>query len=537
MPCWNLYLLPRFAFRPAFTLVALLALASGASALQLRVYSVARHDRFTGFPSAPVRNAGFLHAALDLSGVGWSAEDTQKQFTLISPRHFAGANHFRPALGSAVRFLAQDGSLVSRTITALDAMPNNAGQPTDVLIGTLDAPIDPASGVSFLPYLNLDSEAAYIGQSLVVLGRSARGGRGTIASIADFGGDPITAGAGINQTRTYTFSYQTAAGLIDDAYAEIGDSGSPALVNVNGRAALVGTHTAVLNALGTINTIDSLVPSYAAKINNHFSPLGYHLTQVTPKPVTLTFSQTPPPLLRAGYPFSLTVPVANTAVIEEAHNLRFRHSWAAIPGASSVTGANWVPDASQPSSLSARRGGLPAGQAAPLSVAGTISDPGTHTSTVRLTADGFAEISQELSLTVIESYRSWSRGLSDAAASSDPDQDGIDNLSEYAFGGDPRTASQTRAGSSLALVPALSRDPASGHRTISWPRRRDAAARALEYKIESSPTLSPGDWTPLTPTSLTSTPIDTDFEQATAELPDPTNPRQFYRIRIILTEG
>ena len=419
---------------------------------------------------------------------------------------------------------------------ALHAMPNDEGRPTDVLIGTLDAPVDPASGVRLLPYLNLETEAAYVGQSLIVLGRQARGGRGTIAAVADFGGDPITSGAGINTTRTYSFSYQTAAGLIDDAYAEAGDSGSPGLVNVGGRAALVGTHTAVLNALGTITTIDSLLPAYAARINNHCAPLGYHLTQASPKNVTLTLSQTVPPVIRAGYAFNLTISINNPGVLEEAHNLRFQHSWTAPAAASAATGAGWVADAAVPVGPAARRGGLPAGQAAPLILAGSIAEPGAYRSTTKIKADGLAEISQETGLSVIESYRSWSRGLTDPNSASDPDGDGIDNLSEYAFGGDPRSASQSLAGNSAMLLPTLGRNTDTGRRTLSWVRRRDAAARALEYELQNSATLSTESWQTVTPLSLTPRVLDLQFEEVTAELPESQNPRQFYRIRVILKE-
>ena len=104
-------------------------LLGSASALQLRVFTPSKHERFTGFPAAPVRNPVFIHAALDLSGVGWSAEDPQKQFTLISPLHFAGANHFRPSLHSMLNFLSQDGTMMSRQVTALTAMLNDQGQP------------------------------------------------------------------------------------------------------------------------------------------------------------------------------------------------------------------------------------------------------------------------------------------------------------------------------------------------------------------------------------------------------------------------
>ena len=511
-------------------------LLGSASALQLRVFTPSKHERFTGFPAAPARNPFFIHAALDLSGVGWSAEDPQKQFTLISPLHFAGANHFRPSLHSMLNSLSQDGTMMSREVTALTAMLNDQGQPTDVLIGTLGTPIPAASGVTFLPYLNLDTDAAYVGQALVVLGRNARGGRGTIAATADFGADPLTSGAGINTTRTFSFNYQTTAGLADDAYAEAGDSGSPCLVVVGGRPALAGTHTAVLNALGTITTVDSLLPFYAAKINNYLFRDGYHLTQATPKSVAPTVSQQAPALIRAGYLYSLLLTVANPSLVNEAHNLKLSQQWDAAQSPASGAGSGWVVEAASEGRIQARRGGLAAGGNTAFSVTGTIRNPGTGRSTVQLSADGVTAVSQQLDVRVVESYRSWSRELTASGPADDPDHDGVDNLCEYAFGGEPAISSQVRTGTTVPLVPVFRQGGGAVGAAISWLQRRDAAERALAYVLESSQDLSAAGWSTVTPASGSAAVLDSDFETITAMLPTGGPARSFFRVRIALTE-
>ncbi len=461
-------------FKPIFLLPMLsLAIAEWAPALQIRSFSDSKHERFTGFPSAPVRNPGFIHASLNLTGVGWSAEDPQKQFTLISPLHFAGANHFQPSLNSMVNFLAQDGTVVSRQVTALTAVLNDQGQASDVLIGTLGAPVLSSSGVAFLPYLNLDAEAAYVGQSLIVLGRNARGGRGTIAAVADFGGDPVTSASGINRTRTYSLNYQTAFGGADDSYAEVGDSGSPGLVAVAGQAAIVGTHTAVLTALGTITTIDSLLPAYVARINNHLSVDGYHLTQVTPKAVALALAQKAPALVRAGYPFSVELQVTNSALTNEAHNLKLNQEWSGVSSAGSGSGDGWIQEAVPGSRVQARRGGLPAGTMTGFAISTTIDNPGLCRSTAQLTADGVLPAHHELEVRVVESYRSWSRSLALPGAAEDPDGDGVDNLTEYAFGGDPAVPSQVRPGTTVSLFLRFQPGSGSGSPAVSWLQRRN----------------------------------------------------------------
>ena len=513
-------------------LVVSLASVGLAPALQVRGFTPSKHERFTGFPAAPVRNPGFIHAALNLSGVGWSVEDPQKQFTLISPLHFAGANHFRPSLNSLVSFVAQDGAVISRQVIALTAMLNDQGQATDVLIGTLGAPVLPDSGVAYLPYLNLDAEAAYVGQPLIVLGRDARGGRGTIAAVSDFGGDPETSGAGIHTTRTYSFNYRTAFGGVDDSYAEVGDSGSPGLVAVGGRAAMVGTHTAVLTALGTITTVDSLLPAYAAKINTHLSADGYHLTQVTPKAVAPTIAQRAPSLVRAGYPFSVVLPVTNPSSGNEAHNLKLNQQWSTASSGGRGSGDLWIQETVSGSQVQARRGGLSAGNTTEFAISTTLQTPGIALSTAQLKADGVSMITSELEVRVVESYRSWSRPLTSPGAADDPDGDGVDNLSEYAFGGDPEFPSLFRSGTGISLVPVF--EP--GGAAISWVQRRDAADRALGYVLESSISLAAGAWETVTPAFFSASVLDSDFERVTATLPADQRNRVFFRVEVVLTE-
>ena len=178
------------------------------------------------------------------------------------------------------------------------------------------------------PYLNLINEAAYMGRSIAVIGRTARGGRGTIGTFSDFGGDPLTAGAGINSTRTYQFSYSNTAGQNDDAFAEAGDSGSPSLVDQGGVAALVGVHLAVANnaLAGTTITFDTFVPNYITELNERMEAEGYHMTEALPASVDLGVTQQVTGTLRAGYPFSISVAVSNPDTTDDVNNLR------AVPG-------------------------------------------------------------------------------------------------------------------------------------------------------------------------------------------------------------
>jgi len=513
--------------------------AATASGLTLRVYTPASHDRFLNFPAAASPNPSFIHAGLDLSGVGYHTGDTRKQFTLVAPKYFVGANHFRPPLGSTLRFVTASGAFVERTVEALHTIendviqPDGKGQATDLLLGELSAPIEPESGVQFLPYLNLVSEGAYIGQPLVVLGKPARGGRGTIGAIADFGGDPLTGGSGISQTRTMHFSYNTLAGLADDAHAEGGDSGSPSLVVEDGRAALVGTHTAVLNLANTVTTIDTFVPHYIDELNQVMEAGGYHMTAATPASTTLGLSaQLPSGPIRAGYPFAVVIGVVNEGTGADANNLRVEQSLPVGCSVVDASGPMWV---AQPGSgtLRARRGGLGAGQSSALQVELNYSEPGSFSSALTLDYDEGEMVTSSVDVMVIESYLSWSRDLGEAGSpGDDPDADGAENLLEYAVGSEPDEASGERLPvTQLVVVGGEIRA------RLTYVRRTDAQQRALVYTLEASDSLAVDSWSDAASEVMSSStaPLVMGFESVEVEFAVAA-PRRFYRLRVDLEE-
>ena len=67
---------------------------------------------------------------------------------------------------------------------------------------------------------------------------------------------------------------------------------------------------------------------------------------------------------------------------------------------------------------------------------------------------------------------SWSANLIDQSATGDDDKDGIINLLEYAFGGDPTTASLQMNGGNTRLFPHYERIGDNMH-TLSYIRRKD----------------------------------------------------------------
>jgi hypothetical protein len=61
--------------------------------------------------------------------------------TLISPRHIIFAAHYQIGVGATVRFVAMDGTVVNRTMTAKLTHPNYAPHFPDITIGVLDSDV------------------------------------------------------------------------------------------------------------------------------------------------------------------------------------------------------------------------------------------------------------------------------------------------------------------------------------------------------------------------------------------------------------
>jgi len=517
----------RFVRRLATTLLGVLLLPVSADALQIRTYIPARHDRISGFPSSPAANPTFLYAAHDLTGIGWSTIDTRKQLTLVSPRHFIGARHFLPPLGSVVRFLSTSGSTHDFTVAAILPIKNAANEDIDIFVGVLGDEVTPNLGIRPLPVLNLVNEAAYNTRELMVTGNPARAGRGIIAGFQDFGGTPLTSGSGINNTRAYTFVYNTVVGDRDDAYAEGGDSGSPSLSIENDLPAIVGTHTAVLTAVGTITTIDSFLPAYLDKADALMEPFGFHLKRANVAAATHTLGASlSPSSLAAGDGFTLTLAVANTGP-NAAHNLDLTVTLSAGVTFTGSGGAGWVVSPSG-NILRCRRGGSTAQTSHPLTL--SLTAPSVATADVSLQAslrwDGAATpVTASVSAPVFTSYARWSQGLSDPQAGGDPDNDGATNASEYATGGNGGNPSVQSASPSGSLL-AISRT--NGQNELVFTRRK----RGATVVLQRSPDLRTESWMTVTATPSITPGPGYEFETVTVMIPGST--RDFFRLAITL---
>lgn len=137
----------------------------------------------------------------------------------------------------------------------------------------------------------------------------------------------------------------------------------------------------------------------------------------------------------------------------------------------------------------------------------------------------------------------WNDWLSEVALAgeqqssfADPDRDGMNNLWEYASGGNPLTGDRSLA-EGASRVPRMSMVTHDGARYIEFTflRRADAASRGLFFTIETSPTLGGLSWTrcPATPTGPPTALGDGELEQVTLRVDEPLSdaPRLFARMR------
>jgi hypothetical protein len=135
-------------------------------------------------------------------------------------------------------------------------------------------------------------------------------------------------------------------------------------------------------------------------------------------------------------------------------------------------------------------------------------------------------------LTGANNYNNWTNqyelSSADAEFSSDPDEDGIDNLTEYSFGGIPTN------GSDSAVMPIF-RTSTDGSPSFEYVyrRRRDAADRGLHYDLSLRTNLLAGFWVADGYTETGTAVIDADFEWVTNSIPTANTTNQFIRMKCI----
>jgi hypothetical protein len=292
-------------------LAALAAAPTAASAGVIAGYdpaSAASHSRYdlytTGFPfPSAVRNPSpaFIAAGLDLSGVGWVANNSVQAVTMISPQHFIMAAHFPPTVNT-VNFVSTANVLHSYTIQSLTPLTtvsfNGAGvnQTSDVLLGRLSAPIPAADGVGFFPIaydptLNYQAGPIPSTNSFTLRQLLCAGFNGAYTNPANgftsphVGTNNVTRGPLLSQDgTTVVFSYDYDPALPGEFHSIDGDSGGPSFAVMNGRLALLGDH---YDLLADNTSIDAFLPYYVSQLNALMAPDGFAVSLApVPEPPT-----------------------------------------------------------------------------------------------------------------------------------------------------------------------------------------------------------------------------------------------------------
>jgi hypothetical protein len=505
------------------------------SGIQLRSYVPARHDRFTGYPTAPAWNDSAWFVSRDYTGIGWAPVDLnfQRQFALITPTHLVGATHYKPNVGSLVRFLNASGVIVERTVASLTPIQNELSQDTDLTVITLSSPLLASDLVSHFPYLNLATEADYLDLALVVFGWHVKAGKGRLFAIEDIEeGD-------INRTRMLRFDYSKQTGDPDDSYLEGGDSGSPTFALAGGHPALIGIHSTADENPAKRMSYDTFVPHYVTQLNSVLAPTGYQMTPAYPPPVSLTVEQaTPPAKLLQANPGSWQFQLVNRSDVA-ATNLTIELSFPGAAGPTSLTAPGWIITPAGGGIWRLRSGTLAAG--ATVSITAHWLNLGLTESLhadMLLASDGSASQQFQFTTPLAPSYNAWAVNLTDPSPSADPDGDSVANLPEYAFGGDPMAKSLTNL-TGARLLPTLRVEDQTAK--LEFFVREDAVNRGISYVVEYSETLAADAWTSTPPVGTTV--VDTPTEPPTPGWLRRTvsfetaGSARFCRVRVELDEG
>jgi hypothetical protein len=265
-------------------------------------------------------NPNFLYDPLKFTGVGWNASQAHKQFVLVSRRHVLASQHNLPAMGHQITFVASDGSVVQRAVTAFNNIAADTPPGiTDLTLVTLASALPDT--VQPIPYLNLANEVDYVGEELeafgfgVTTGVIVRAGRGEINDIDD--ADVDGPGGTYGDARLMEYVYEGAGTDPNDAYLTVGDSGSPTFALAGTQPAVVGVHFTTADDAGDHYNYDTFVPHYAGKLDLLLAPAGYRMRPAIFTPTTLSFAwASTPALFEAGDPGSVDITLENSGATE-----------------------------------------------------------------------------------------------------------------------------------------------------------------------------------------------------------------------------
>ena len=372
-----------------------------------------------------------------------------------------------------------------------------------------------------------------------VSGSSVTGGTSTVAGFLDATYAPWS-----DKTRMFRFDYVVADGGNNDCYygPSSGDSSSPAFVEYNNEPALVGLAATAGSNHPTIPTTYygycTFVPHYITQIDAVLNPMGYRMRPADYTATTFSLaSAAPPGTQRQAHPGSLTFTLGNTGG-QTTGNVALTLSFDPAETPNSVTAPGWV--------VESMGGGVWSIRKAVMSAATSIAATATWTSlpavtsldvNVTVESDTTATSNTQPAFTLLPSYAAWADGLTEAAETDDPDDDGLENLLEYALGGDAESGIMLLpAGHTIRPTLAVT----GGMVTVTYPERSDAGVRGLSYIVETSTGLDNLNGSTTLPAGAMSStaaysPAEPGFVKRTISWPS-DGPRRFARVKVALSE-
>ncbi len=137
-----------------------------------------------------------------------------------------------------------------------------------------------------------------------------------------------------------------------------------------------------------------------------------------------------------------------------------------------------------------------------------------------------------ITLSGLANYDAWaaSFGLyaSNAWNSVDLESDGLDNWTEYIFGGDPTIDDAAAILPTFGMVP----EPGTNWMEYVYRRRNDYQARGLVYTVESSTNLVSNLWNSNGVVDAGFGSIDAEMDSVTNRVSTEEHPQQFIRLRV-----
>ena len=530
----------------------MLSALGSAEALVFGTYEPGRHDRFaSGFPGTSATastSSTFLMNDYDLSGIGWSIDDSRHTVTMISPRHFITAGNVGIPGGGTIRFLDIGGTTHDYVIESLESAVNDSNEPTDLLVGTLTK--DVASTITFYPIADFNDESDYYDQSLLIQGLGSRWGTGTIVANPNSSNDPFrTSAVGgegpINATRLFNFNVDTtdSSRSLDDVYFEVGDSSGPTFIVFDGTLALVGVHAAVDGSTSLKSSVDTFVPHYLDQIDEFIAPEDYSATRIggsspeipqinnppsnissSVQTVTLTCTDSVDPAQSdTPYFYKFTATNHTSSVVYNVSVVITLPSGVTYKGFSDsdvAPNADWSHDVDvSKGEVSVSRAQISRDSSHTFQI--TVTPPAKSTEELVLSATiDYRENANALTVSettqVFQTFSNFVSDLSDTTEGGDPDNDGIPSLLEYFLDLDPKTFSKTPD-----LLPA-------SDGTLTFTRRRRAGVSGT-FMVSNDL----AGWSPLAGTE-TSTEIDYNFEKVTftPEAPFERGDRRFLKFKV-----